>query len=58
MCGLGCDVCGIHIISLAVRSLRPPILVRSSMAWPKFVQLVNTTVLLLMLSLPDGKKGS
>ena len=39
-------------------SERPPVLLRSSMALLKSVQLVNTTVLQFMLRLPNGKKGS
>ena len=39
-------------------SERPPVQVRSSMAWLKFGHFVNTTVLLFMLRLPKKKKDS
>ena len=39
-------------------SERPPVLVRSSVALRKFVQLVHATVPLHVLTLPNGRKGS
>ena len=57
-CGLGSDICGIHIISLAARFRTAASSGTLVNGLRKFVQLVHTTVPLHVLTLPNGRKGS